>query len=151
MAEQCSYLDTMSKPRMPSESPRLPHDRRPRLSWAAVAGFGVLGLLWPLLRLVGAELVIGGPATALAAFLVTFVMWALGAGFGNVPRPVLTLSLSGVIFGLLLGATTLLIGDWPDYGIGLNLLGGVIEVGRSAGLGALAGLVAELIQKTRRR
>jgi len=96
-------------------------------------------------------LIIGGLATATIAFLSTFVVWVLGAGFGHVPRPVLTLTLSGILFAVLLGVTTILIGDWPDHGIGLNLLAGVIEVGRSAGFGALSGLVAESIQRARRR
>jgi hypothetical protein len=116
-----------------------------------VAGFGILGLLWPLLRLLGLESIIGGATTAIFAFLATFLVWALGAGFGHVPRPVPTLALSGVLSACLLGATTILIGDWPDHGIGLNLLAGVIEVARSAGFGALSGLVAESIQKARRR
>lgn len=129
----------------------MPSGPRPRLSWPAVTGFGILGLLWPLLRLIGLESIIGGIETTMIAFLATFVVWVLGAGFGHVPRPVLTLTLSGVLFAFLLGATTILVGDWPDHGIGLNLLAGTIEVGRSAGFGALSGLVAESIQKARRR
>lgn len=129
----------------------MPPDPRPRLSWPAVAGFGVLGLLWPLLRLIGLESIFGGLTTAMIAFLATFVVWVLGAGFGHVPRPVLTLTLSGVLFAVLLAATTVLIGDWPDHGVGLNLLAGTIEVGRSAAFGALSGVVAESIQRARRR
>lgn len=136
---------------MPSQSPGVPPDPRPRLSWPAVMGFGVLGLLWPLLRLIGLETIVGGVATAMIAFLATFVVWVLGAGFGRVPRPVLTLTLSGILFAILLGITTIVIGNWPDHGLGLNLLAGTVEVGRSAGFGALSGLVAESIQKSRRR
>jgi hypothetical protein len=129
----------------------MPPGPRPRLSWPAVTGFGVLGLLWPLLRLIGLEAVVGGLTTAVIAFLATFVVWVLGAGFGRVPRPVLTLTLSGILFAFFLGIATVLVGGWPDHGIGLNLLAGAIEVGRSAGFGALSGLVAESIQKARRR
>ena len=146
-----AYFCSMSEPPTPSQPPGIPPGPRPRLSWPTVTGFGVLGLLWPLLRLIGLEPIIGGLATAMIAFLATFVVWVLGAGFGRVPRPVLTLTLSGILFAVLLGVTTILIGDWPDHGIGMNLLAGVIEVGRSAGFGALSGLVAESIQKARRR
>ncbi|WP_136045537.1 hypothetical protein [Microbacterium sp. K41] len=140
----------MSESPTPSQPPEIPGPR-PRLSWPAVMGFGILGLLWPLLRLIGLEAVVGGVTTVMVAFLATFVIWVLGAGFGHVPRPVLTLTLSGVLFALLLGATTVAIGDWPDHGIGLNLVAATIEIGRSAGFGALSGLVAESIQRARRR
>lgn len=120
---------SMSEPRMHFQPPGMPPGPHPRLSWPAVTGFGVLGLLWPLLRLIGLESVVGGITTAMIAFLSTFVVWVLGAGFGHVPRPVLTLTLSGILFAVLLGASTILLGDWPDHGIGLNLLAGTIEVG----------------------
>lgn len=116
-----------------------------------MTGFGVLGFLWPLLRLIGLETIVGGVATAMIAFLATFIVWVLGAGFGRVPRPILTLTLSGILFAILLGITTIVIGNWPDHGLGLNLLAGTIEVGRSAGFGALSGLVAASIQTSRRR
>lgn len=116
-----------------------------------MVGFGLLGLLWPLLRQIGLESIVGDVATAMIAFFATFAVWVLGAGLGRVPRPVLTLTLSGVLFALLLGATTVLTGDRSDHGVGPNLLVGAVELGRSAGLGALSGLVAESIQKARRR
>lgn len=124
---------------------------RPRISWGAVVGFGTLGLLWPLLRLVGLEAVIGGFGTAMVAFVSVALVWMLGAGFGRVPRPVATLTLSGALFGILVGLTTMALGEWPDYGIGATLVAGAIEVGRSAVLGALTGFAAEAIQHQRRR
>lgn len=146
-----AYFGSMSEPPTPSQPPRTLPGPRPVLSWPAVTGFGVLGLLWPLLRLIGLESIVGGIATAMIAFLATSIIWVLGAGFGHVPRPVLTLTLAGILFAFLLGGTSILIGDWPDHSIGLNLLAGTIEVGRSAGFGALSGLVAESIQKAQRR
>lgn len=114
-------------------------------------GFGTLGLFWPVLRLVRLEALIGDLGTALVALVGTLLVWMLGAGFGDVPRPVLTLTLSGVLSGALLIATTVLVGEWPDYGVGLNVTAGAIEISRAAGLGALAGVIAGAIQRVRRR
>lgn len=141
----------MHEPPPSSPPSRLPPPVRPRVSWGAATGFGILGLLWPILRLVGLESLIGASATAVVALAITSVIWVLGAGLGHVPRPVLTLTLSGVISGLLLVAATVLLGEWPDAGPGPSLLAGTVEVGRSAGFGTLCGLVAKSIQKLRRR
>ena len=134
-----------------SRNPASPDRDRRHISWGAVAGFGTLGLLWPLLRLLGLGTLIGELGTASVAFLATALVWVLGAGFGNVPRPVLSLTLAGVLFGGLLIATSVLLREWPDYGIALNLSGAAIEIGRAAGLGALAGVVASAIQRSRGR
>lgn len=141
----------MIEPNMSPESdpPSGPH--RGRISWTAVLGFGTLGLLWPLLRLVGAESLVGGLGTALIAFLATFVVWVIGAGFGDVPRPIATLTLSGLVYGGLLAVSGALMGVWPDYGLGLAVVASVIELGRAAGFGALTGLIASAVQKARRR
>ena len=133
-----------------SRDPGRPTHDRARVHWGAVAGFGTLGLLWPLLRLLGLATVIGELGTALVAFLGTALVWVLGAGLGNVPRPVATLTLSGMLFSGLLLASTVMLREWPDYGIGLNIVAAVTEVGRAAGFGALAGVVANAIQKSRR-
>ncbi|NLP82510.1 hypothetical protein HF576_01485 [Microbacterium sp. CFH 90308] len=140
-----SHLDPPPHPASP------PMPARGRISWASVIGFGTLGLLWPVLRLVRLDAVIGDTGTALVALVATLLVWILGAGFGDVPRPVLTLTLSGVLSGALVIATTVLVGEWPDYGVGLNVTAGGIEVARAAGLGALAGAIATPIQRTRRR
>lgn len=132
-----------------SRSPADPDRDRGRVNWGAVAGFGTLGLLWPLLRLLDLATLIGELGTALVAFLGTALVWVLGAGLGNVPRPVVTLTLSGVLFGGLLLATTVMLREWPDYGIGLNIAAAVVEISRATGFGALAGVVAGAIQKSR--
>ena len=121
------------------------------MSWTAVLGFGTLALLWPLLRLTGLEAVLGGPLTVLLVFGTTVLLWVLGAGLGNVPRPVLTLTLSGVVFSLLLTAAFLIIGDGPEHGWVRSIVAAGIEIGQYAGLGALAGLAAAGIQRSRRQ
>lgn len=140
-----------------NESTSFPHPSnptpaaRPRISWAAVVGFGALGLLWPLLRLVGLDSLIGPLPAVLLTLLAVFAAWVLGAGFGRVPRPIATLTLSGVLFGLLLATSAVALGEWPDHGPGIALVAATIEVGRAAGLGALAGLAAAGIQRAVRR
>ena len=124
--------------------------RRPGISWAAVIGFGTLGLIWPLLRLTGLESVLGGVNTATVAFLGTSLVWVLGAGFGGVPRPVLTLTLSGVLAGSLLLGMSVVLRAWPDYGVALNAVAVIFELSRAAGFGALAGVLGGAIQKARR-
>lgn len=120
---------------------------RARVSWAAVSGFGTLALLWPLLRLIGMEAIIGELLTAVLAFVLTFLVWVLGAGLGYVPRPVLTLALSGVVFSLVLTATLVALGELPQHGWGLFLVAAVIEACQFAAFGAIAGLVAQAIQR----
>lgn len=142
----------MIEPNSPGAGPTAaPGPPRPHINWGAVVGFGALGLLWPLLRLLGLEAAIGGLTTALVAFLTVSAVWVLGAGLGRVPRPVATLTLSGLLFGALLASTSMMLGEWPDYGVVATIVAGVVELGRSAGLGALTGLAAEAIQKGRRR
>lgn len=120
-----------------------------RISWAAVLGFGALALLWPLAGLVGLPSLIGGLAMALVVIAVIGAAWILGAGFGRVPRPIATLTFAGVVAGALITLMSLILGEWGDLGAGIVFLAAVIEIGRSAALGALAGVVAHAIQKAR--
>jgi hypothetical protein len=139
----------MSEPTLPSDAADSAGRPPARISGAAVLGFGALGLLWPVLHLSGVESLVGEPATAAIVFLGTLAVWVLGAGFGRVPRPIATLTLSGALFGTLLTAAWLLVDGFPEYGPVLAIVGAVLEVGRAAGLGALAGLVARAIQRRR--
>jgi len=127
-----------------------PGTRRPeRLSWPVVFGFGALALLWPLVDLVGLTDLLGQPATALLVLAVIGLAWVLGAGFGRVPQPVATLALAGVVSGLIGVATATLLGDRPALVGALGAVVAAFELARAAGLGALAGLVARSIQRSR--
>ncbi|MEV1130164.1 hypothetical protein [Agromyces sp. NPDC049794] len=122
---------------------------RARINWAAVVGFGALALLWPLAGLIGVQSLIGGLATALIVIAVIGAAWILGVGLGRVPQPVATLTLSGVIAGVLITITSLVLGEMGDRAPGILLIAAIIEIGRGAALGALAGVVAYAIQKAR--
>lgn len=119
------------------------------LSWAAVLGFGAMALLWPLLHLTGLADVIGEPATGIGTIVLVGLVWVLGAGLADVPRPVATLTLAGVVYGLLLLVLSATLGVRGDVGPLLLGFTAVIEIGRSAALGALAGLLARAIQRGR--
>lgn len=114
-------------------------------------GFGALALLWPLLRILGLESALGDPAAGILTAVIVLAAWILGAGFGDVPRPVATLALSGVVFAVLLLLTSLLLGLWRGAGAAPFVFGVVVEACLWGGLGALAGLAAAGIQRARRR
>lgn len=123
----------------------------PRLSLVAIVGFGALGLLWPLLRFAGLEELIGGFPTALVAFLGTFAVWVLATGFGGVPRPVLTLTLAGLLFGVVMISAGLVLGSGPGLDVTHRLVAELFMIGACTGFGALTGVVAEGIQRSRAR
>lgn len=127
-------------------------DRPPRekLSWPVVLGLGALAGLWPLTELSGLRDLIGPAGTALLTFAVIAVTWIGGVGFFRVPRPVLTLTLAGTVFGAVLVVLSLAFGLGPEVTGGLAVLVAVFEIGRGAALGALAGLVAWAVQQARR-
>ncbi len=130
----------------PSSSPQRDHEH---LNWAVVAGLGALALLWPVARLVGLFDVLGQTPTAIGILVVVGLVWVLGAGFGRVPRPVLTLTFAGTLYGLLSIVLMALVGGGPT---GSTLwLATLIETGRGAAIGALCGLLARLIQGSRVR
>lgn len=76
--------------------------RRP-LPWLLILGLASLSLLWPLTALW--QIGQGAPRAAVI-LLVTAAVWVGVVGIGRVPRPVLTLTLTGVLhslIGLVLG------------------------------------------------
>lgn len=124
-------------------SPHLP----PQVPWALVGGLATLALLWPLAGLTG---VLGtGAPRALTIIGITAVVWIGVVGLGRVPRPVLTLTLTGVAYGLVAHAVGLLV---PVLG-GVGGPGGgplwtiVPALLFDAMWGALAGLAAAGVQR----
>ncbi|GAA4287035.1 hypothetical protein [Georgenia daeguensis] len=72
----------------------------PPVSWPLVLGLGAIALVRPLARITGADEPLGAPAGALALTVLVTVVWVAIVGLGRVPRPVLTLTLAGVAYGL---------------------------------------------------
>lgn len=112
--------------------------RRP-LPWLLMLGLASLSLLWPLTAL---WQIPQGPVRAVTILLVTAAAWIGVVGIGRIPRPVLTLTLTGVLHGLIGLVLGLLIpGEGPSVGPGslVLLLPALLT---SAAAGALLGLVA---------
>lgn len=116
--------------------------------WALVAGLSALALLWPLTGLTG--LFGSGAPRALTIIGITAVIWIGVVGLGRVPRPVLTLTLTGVAYGLVTSLLGLLV---PALG-GFGGPGGaawtmIPALFMNAFWGALAGLAAAGVQRLR--
>lgn len=120
-----------------------PGTSRAPLPWLLIMGLASLALLWPLTSLWGfAE----GAPRALILLALTAAVWVGAVGCGRVRRPVLTLTLTAMLHGVLtvlLGA--LLTGDGPvPEAARLWILLPVLV--RDAGIGALLGLAALGVQ-----
>jgi hypothetical protein len=108
-----------------------------------------MSLLWPLTGLTGA-LGTGAPR-ALTIVGITAAVWIGVVGLGRVPRPVLTLTLTGLAYGLV----AVLVGTLVPALAGFGGPGGgpawtiVPALVFDAGWGALAGLVAAGVQRLR--
>jgi hypothetical protein len=117
------------------------------MSWPLVLGLGSLALLWPLAELIGLSDAIGRLTTALVIFAVVAIVWIGTVGFCRAPRPVLTLTLAGAVYGGFLVAFAAAFGTHPDFGGVLAVGVALFEIGRSALLGSIAGVLARAVQK----
>lgn len=141
----------MTSPHLPAQ----PAPGRPAPStipWAVVAGLATLALLWPLTGLTG---VLGtGAPRALTIIGITAAVWIGVVGFGRVPRPVLTLTLTGVAYGLVAVALGQLVPVLGAFGGPGGSAAGpawtiVPALLVDALWGALAGLAAAGVQRLR--
>lgn len=123
-----------------SSSPSRP--RRP-LPWLLIIGLASLSLLWPLTS----QWQLGQGLPRAAAILgLTAVVWVGVVGVGRIPRPVLTLTLAGVLHGAIgLVVGWVLPGDGPGGSLAALWLM-LPALATSAGAGALLGLVALAVQ-----
>jgi hypothetical protein len=120
---------------------------RAGISWPLVAGLASMALLWPLTGLTG----IGGTGAprALGIVALTAVVWIGVVGFGRVPRPVLTLTMTGLAFGVVALVVSTLVGGIGPGGDGAPAWTAVPALAMDAGWGALAGVIALGVQKAR--
>ncbi|MFD6134664.1 hypothetical protein [Isoptericola sp. NPDC060257] len=124
-----------------------PAPARAGISWPLVGGLASMALLWPLTGLTG----IGGAGAprALAVVALTAVVWIGVVGFGRVPRPVLTLTMTGLASGVVGLLVSTLVGGVGLGGEGAAAWTALPALAMDAGWGALAGLVALGVQKAR--
>ncbi len=125
-----------------------PPSGRASVSWSLVAGLGSLALLWPLAHLTGAADAVGQPLAAVLTLGVVALAWVAVVGLCRVPRPVLTLTLAGGAYGILLTVLALLLRP-ERIGVVLTVVGAAVEIGRSTALGLVAGLCALAVQRRR--
>lgn len=114
---------------------------RPGLPWLLIVGLASLSLLWPLTNLIG----IGqGAPRALSIIAIVAVTWIAVVGFGRVPRPVLVLTLTGLVHGAISMIVAAIFGgvDGPIWTVFAALAVDTFW-------GAVAGLLAAAIQKMR--
>jgi len=131
--------------RQPGEPP--PDDG---VNWPLVLGLAALSVLEPLADLTGLRDALGPAVTALLVPTLVALLWIGWVGFFRVPRPVLTLTLAGTVSGAVLVLLVPVLGVGPEVDPGSAVLVAVVETGRGAGLGALAGFLAWVLQETRK-
>ena len=126
-----------------AENPSSPVRTRRPLPWLLIIGLASLVLLWPLIS----QWQFGQGLPRAAALLgLTSVVWIGVVGVGRVPRPVLTLTLAGVLHGSIgLVVGWILPGGGPGGGLAALWLM-LPSLATSAGVGALLGLVALAVQ-----
>ncbi|MCP2265682.1 hypothetical protein ACFQHV_03955 [Promicromonospora thailandica] len=119
------------------------------IPWGVVGGLAALSLLWPLTGLTG--LFGTGAPRAFLIIGVTAAVWIGVVGLGRVPRPVLTLTLTGVAYGLVAALIAAVVPALSGFG-GPGAAGApawtLVPALVVDGLwGALAGVVAAGVQR----
>lgn len=71
-------------------------NKRPAVSWLLILGLGALALLQGLGRHLGLSNLLGAGTAAFLLIAVVTVAWISVVGWGRVPRPILTLTLTGL-------------------------------------------------------
>lgn len=117
----------------------------PALPWMLILGLASLSLLWPLTTLLGVG---NGAPRALTILGITAAVWIGMVGFGRVRRPVLTLTITGLVYGfialVLAGITP---GGGGPFGDTTSLWALIPALIMNAGVGALVGLLSLAVQK----
>jgi hypothetical protein len=139
-------------PQNPIPASRHPQETRHPVSWPLVLGLGRLALLSPLVELAGIADAVGQPAAVLLLLAVVALIWIGCVGLARVPRPVITLTLAGAVYGALTAVLGVIFGTGRE-GVGgaAAVVAVLFELGWSTVLGCLAGLTALAVQNLRGR
>ncbi|MGO2113134.1 MAG: hypothetical protein ACTH31_16130 [Pseudoclavibacter sp.] len=121
----------------PDDAGAAPSPGAPRshVNWAIIVGLGALSLAWPLSGVLGFE----GLVRAVVLISATVALFVGVVGFGRVPRPVLTLTLAGLAYGLIHLISTMFVQPLAIFS--------VWTIVPLAGVGALLGLAAMGVQR----
>lgn len=123
------------------------------LRWPLVIGLGLCGLVRPLLSITGAFDAMGSFGSPWAPLLVTLllaVLWVAVAVRLRVERPVLTLTLAGVVYGLAAILLNLALQPFLASAEWIPAPGYVAIPAFNAAQGAVLGLIAAGLLRTRR-
>lgn len=129
-----------------------PAAARPGVKWQLAAGLGAIALLRPLARMTGIDQAV--PAGPWMLMLLISMVWIGVVGLGRVARPVLTLTLAGIAYGLFIiplsaVVSTVLTGDVQGPMVLPIAIAPILIMN---GLwGFLAGLLAAAVQRLRGR
>ena len=139
----------MTSQHLPAQPTPRPAPAPAPVPWAVVAGLAALALFWPLTGLTG--LFGTGAPRAFAIIGITAAAWIGVVGLGRVPRPVLTLTLTGIAHGIVIAALGLLVPALGGFGPGDGGPAWTIVPAllMDAFWGAVAGLVAAGVQRLR--
>ncbi len=121
-----------------------------QLHWPLILGMGALALLQPVLHFTGVMDALGRPRGPLLAGALVTLAWLLIVGLAPVRAPVLTLTCTGLVYGvvsLLISATLAPPGTGPTA----HPAAIVAVVLLNTLWGALIGLAARALRAARRR
>ena len=128
----------------------VPPDRAP-IVWPAVFGLGALVLLWPLTSLTGVADAIGPAVRGIGVIALIGAAWIGVVGFSRLSRPVLTLTLTGLVGALYLAAAEVVASAAASGALSLFSLLALVDLAVGGALGGvLTGLVAAGVQRLRR-
>jgi hypothetical protein len=124
-----------------------------RLHWPSILLLGALGLVRPLVNIVEAQLdVDSGPAVPIILTIAVSAIWILIVGFRETPHPVLTLTLAGLVYGVLAIVVSGILSPILDGRLDgplANPIAIVPMLALNAAWGLAAGAIALLIQRAR--
>lgn len=139
----------MTENRIPTGPNQQPKQAQP-LHWPVAIGLGSLAALWPLADLTGLNDVLGQPATPLLILAMVTAIWVAVVGLGRVPRPVLTLTITGITYGVLIILLGAVFGDRGEGVSGvISVIASAFELVQATVFGAFAGLIAYAVQSLR--
>ncbi|GAB3711513.1 hypothetical protein [Nocardiopsis oceani] len=121
--------------------------------WTLVLGLGALALIRPLMSATGISAAIGAPWAQLGVTLTVSVVWIASVVATRAPRPVLTLVLTGVAYGVFVIVLSAVLSPFVTgelQGPVANPFGLVSVLATNALWGVVAGGVALAISAGRR-
>ena len=136
----------MTNERDPQRRPSDPLRPAATISWQLVIGLGSLGLLWPLTGLLGLTDLLGGAPRVFLLLGIIGGTWVGVVGMGRLARPIATLTLAGVLAGVFITLTAVILGDASG---GRSLMVAIWTIAWQSLFGVVAGALALAVQRVR--